>query len=85
MVSNHFPLLVWKLISQVRVSSMIWVLVTDEEGDYELYEEEYNSINGEPTCSYSYSLIYKDEGYYCGPIYDEYIRNYPPMSIFVRG
>ena len=40
---------------------------------YELYEEEYNSIGEEPTCSYSCSFIYSEEGYRCDAIYDEEI------------
>ena len=47
------------------------VPVTVEEGDYELYEEYYNSIDEEPTCNTSSHFTYRDDDDYYVSTYDE--------------
>ena len=51
------------------------VPVTIEEVDYELYEEDYNSIDEEPTCSTSSHFTYKDDDEFYVSTYDELMRS----------
>ena len=50
------------------------VPVIIEEGDYDMYEEEYNSINEEPTCNTSSHFTYKDDDDFYVSTYDKVMR-----------